>query len=204
MKLQDAKTSELLPLSMEYASFLCDAFDTFLHYMSERADALPAPMTYEACLALNNEEMQAYFEQFGLAKYYPDVSHERRAWMIWKQQDLWRYLGTPKAIETLCQYLFSDVDITLAVDDNLAFSQDGRLVYPERLHLFDAVLDVSATVLPTSFYDRLYANIKRFVRDQEQLRSFTISFEALEQEVGTAITDGGNWEVFYDINIASE
>jgi hypothetical protein len=77
-------------------------------------------------------------------------------------------------------------------------------VYPERLNLFDAVLDVSAAVLPTSFYDRLYANIKRFVRDQEQLRSFTISFEALEQEVGTAVTDGGNWEVFYDIHIESE
>lgn len=204
MKLQDAKTSELLPLSMEYASFLCDAFDTFLHYMNGRADALPAPMTYEACLALNDEEMQAYFEQFGLAKYYPDVSHERRAWLLFQQQSLWRYLGTSKAIETLCQYLFDEVDVSLEVSDNLAFSQDGRLVRPELLHLFDAVLDVSETVLPANFYDRLYANIRRFVRDQEQLRSFTISFEALEQEVGVAVTDGGNYESFYNINIESE
>lgn len=203
MKLQDAKTSELLPLSMEYASFLCDAFDTFLHYMDGRANALPAPMTYEACLALNDEEMQAYFNQFGLAKYYPDVSHERRAWLLFQQSSLWRYLGTPKALEVLCQYLFSDIDVSLEVFDNLAFSQDGRLVYPERLHLFDAVLDVSASALPANFYDRLYANIKKFVRDQEQLRSFAISFEALEQEVGTAVTDGGNYERFYTLHIES-
>lgn len=204
MKLQDAKTSELLPLSMDYASFLCDAFDTFLHYMNGRADALPAPMTYEACLALNDEEMQKYFSQFGLAKYYPDVSHERRAWMIWKQQDLWRYLGTPKAIETLCQYLFSDVDITLSVDDNLAFSQDGRSIHPELLHMFDAELTVSAAVLPENMLSRILANVIRFCRNEEQLRSFYFVIEALEQEVGTAVTDGGNWEVFYDIHIESE
>ena len=204
MRLDNAKTSELLPLSMLSAEFLCDAFDGFLRYGRARLSALPAPMTLDACLALTDEEMQKYYEEFGLAKYYLDISHERRAWLLFQQQSLWRYLGTPKAIETLCQYLFDEVDVSLEVSDNLAFSQDGRLVRPELLHLFDAVLDVSAAVLPASFYDRLYANIKRFVRDQEQLRSFTISFEALEQEVGTAVTDGGNWENFYDINIESE
>lgn len=204
MKLQDAKTSELLPLSMLSAEFLCDAFDGFLRYGRARLSALPAPMTLDACLALTDEEMQAYFEQFGLAKYYVDISHERRAWLLHEQSVLWRYLGTPKAIETLCQYLFDGVDVSLEVSDNLAFSQDGRLVRPELLHLFDAVLDVSETVLPANFYDRLYANIKRFVRDQEQLRSFTISFEALEQEIDVAVTDGGNYENFYELNIESE
>lgn len=201
MKLDDAKTSELLPLPMQYAAFLTDAFDTFLHYMSGRANSLPAPMTLEACKALNDEEMQVLYDDFGLAKYYPDISHDRRAWLLWKQQDLWRWLGTPSAIETLCQYLFDGVDVSLEISDNMAFDQEGRLVRPELLHIFDAELTISSAVLPENMIERIYANVIRFCRDQEQLRAFTFLFEAMELEVGVSAKDGGSWESFYEVNI---
>lgn len=203
MRLDNAKTSEMLPLSMLSAEFLCDAFDEFLKYGRARLSALPAPMTLDACLALTDEEMQKYYEEFGLAKYYPDISHERRAWLLFNQQSLWRYLSTPKSLETLCQYLMDDVEVSIKIDDNLAFNQYGEMVRPELLHLFDAELNVSEPVLPEDLLERLYANITRFVRNQEQLRSFAISFEALEQEIGTAITDGANYERFYTIHIES-
>ena len=203
MKLDDAKTSELLPLPMQYAAFLTDAFDTFLHYMSGRANSLPAPMTLEACKALNDEEMQVLYDDFGLAKYYPDISHDRRAWLLWKQQDLWRWLGTPKAIETLCMYLFDDVDVHLEVKDNEAWDADGNLIAEDLLDVFDAELTIDSLNLPSEMFERVKANIILFVRNQEFLRAFVFLFEAMDTTTGVSITDGERYARDYFIDLGS-
>ena len=204
MKLDDAKTSELLPLPMQYAAFLTDAFDTFLHYMSGRANSLPAPMTLEACKALNDEEMQVLYDDFGLAKYYPDISHDRRAWLLWKQQDLWRWLGTPKAIETLCMYLFDDVDVHLEVKDNEAWDAHGNLIHEDLLDVFDAELTISSLNLPSEMLERVKANIIRFVRNQEWLRAFVFLFEAMYTTTGVSITDGERYARDYLIDLCAD
>ena len=201
MKLDDAKTSELLPLPMQYAAFLTDAFDTFLHYMSGRANSLPAPMTLEACKALNDEEMQVLYDDFGLAKYYPDISHDRRAWLLWKQQDLWRWLGTPKAIETLCKYLFDDVDVHLEVKDNEAWDTHGNLINEDLLDVFDVELTIDSLNLPPEVFERVKANIIRFVRNQEWMRAFVFLFEAMETTTGVSITDGERYARDYLIDL---
>ena len=204
MKLDDAKTSELLPLPMQYAAFLTDAFDTFLHYMSGRANSLPAPMTLEACKALNDEEMQVLYDDFGLAKYYPDISHDRRAWLLWKQQDLWRWLGTPKAIETLCLYLFDDVDVHLEVKDNEAWDDHGNLTDEDLLDVFDAELTIDSLNLPSEMFERVKANIIRFVRNQEWMRAFVFLFEAMDTTMGVSITDGERYARDYLIDLDSD
>ena len=204
MKLDDAKTSELLPLPMQYAAFLTDAFDTFLHYMSGRANSLPAPMTLEACKALNDEEMQVLYDDFGLAKYYPDISHDRRAWLLWKQQDLWRWLGTPKAIETLCTYLFDDVDVHLEVKDNEAWDAHGNLINEDLLDVFDAELTIDSLNLPSEMFERVKANIIRFVRNQELMRAFVFLFEAMDTTTGVSITDGERYARDYLIDLGSD
>ena len=204
MKLDDAKTSELLPLPMQYAAFLTDAFDTFLHYMSGRANSLPAPMTLEACKALNDEEMQVLYDDFGLAKYYPDISHDRRAWLLWKQQDLWRWLGTPKALETLCMYLFDAVDVHLAVRDNEAWDTHGNLINEDLLDVFDAELTIDSLNLPPEMLERVKANIIRFVRNQEWMRAFTFLFEAMDTTMGVSITDGEQYARDYLIDLYAD
>ena len=204
MKLDDAKTSELLPLPMQYAAFLTDAFDTFLHYMSGRANSLPAPMTLEACKALNDEEMQVLYDDFGLAKYYPDISHDRRAWLLWKQQDLWRWLGTPKAIETLCMYLFDDVDVHLEVKDNEAWDAHGNLINEDLLDVFDVELTIDSLNLPSEMFERVKANIIRFVRNQEWMRAFVFLFEAMYTTTGVSITDGERYARDYLIDLSSD
>ena len=204
MKLDDAKTSELLPLPMQYAAFLTDAFDTFLHYMSGRANSLPAPMTLEACKALNDEEMQVLYDDFGLAKYYPDISHDRRAWLLWKQQDLWRWLGTPKAIETLCMYLFDDVDVHLEVKDNEAWDAHGNLINEDLLDVFDAELTIDSLNLPSEMFERVKANIIRFVRNQELMRAFVFLFEAMYTTTGVSITDGERYARDYLIDLCAD
>ena len=204
MKLDDAKTSELLPLPMQYAAFLTDAFDTFLHYMSGRANSLPAPMTLEACKALTDEEMQVLYDDFGLAKYYPDISHDRRAWLLWKQQDLWRWLGTPSAIETLCLYLFDDISVHLEVKDNEAWDAHGNLIDEDMLDVFDAELTIDSLNLSPQMFERVKANIIRFVRNQEWMRAFVFLFEAMDTTTGVAITDGERYARDYIINLRSD
>ena len=204
MKLDDAKTSELLPLPMQYAAFLTDAFDTFLHYMSGRANSLPAPMTLEACKALNDEEMQVLYDDFGLAKYYPDISHDRRAWLLWKQQDLWRWLGTPKALETLCTYLFDDVTVHLEVKDNGAWDSLGNLIHEDLLDVFDAELTIDSLNLPSEMFERVKANVIRFVRNQEWMRAFAFLLEAMDTTTGVSITDGERYARDYLIDLGSD
>ena len=204
MKLNDAKTSEFLTQWAEAGQFLTDGLDDILHYANGRIDGLPAPVTLESCIALTDDEQMAMFEQFGLAKYYPDISHERRAWMLWMQNLLWRKLGTPKALETLCMYLFDDVTVHLEVKDNEAWDAHGNLTDEDLLDVFDAELTIDSLNLPSEMLERVKANIIRFVRNQEWMRAFVFLFEAMDTTMGVSITDGEQYARDYLIDLGSD
>lgn len=204
MKLNDAKTSEFLTEWAEAGKYLTDGLDDILHYADGRIDSLPAPVTLESCIALTDDEQMAMFEQFGLAKYYPDISHERRAWMLWMQNLLWRKLGTPKALETLCMYLFDDVAVHLEVKDNEAWDTHGNLINGDLLDVFDAELTIDSLNLPPEMLERVKANIIRFVRNQEWMRAFTFLFEALDVTTGVSLDDGGRYARDYLIDLCSD
>lgn len=204
MKLNDAKTSEFLTQWAEAGKYLTDGLDDILHYANGRIDGLPAPVTLESCIALTDDEQMAMFEQFGLAKYYPDISHERRAWMLWMQNLLWRKLGTPKALETLCQYLFDDVAVHLEVRDNEAWDTHGNLIHEDLLDVFDAELTIDSLNLPPEMLERVKANIIRFVRNQEWMRAFRFLFEAMDTAMGVSLTDGERYARDYLIDLYSD
>ena len=204
MKLNDAKTSEFLTQWAEAGKYLEDGLDDILHYANGRIDGLPAPFTLESCIALTDDEQMAMFEQFGLAKYYPDISHERRAWMLWMQNLLWRKLGTPKALETLCMYLFDDVTVHLEVKDNGAWDAFGNLTDEDLLDVFDAELTIDSLNLPSEMLERVKANIIRFVRNQEWMRAFVFLFEAMDTTTGVSITDGEQYARDYLIDLYSD
>lgn len=204
MKLNDAKTSEFLTQWAESGRFLTDGLDNLLHYADGRIDGLPAPVTLESCIALTDDEQMAMFEQFGLAKYYPDISRERRAWMLWMQNLLWRKLGTPKALETLCMYLFDDVTVHLEVKDNGAWDALGNLTDEDLLDVFDAELTIDSLNLPSEMLERVKANIIRFVRNQEWMRAFVFLFEAMDTTTGVSITDGEQYARDYLIDLCSD
>ena len=204
MKLNDAKTSEFLTQWAESGKYLEDGLDDILHYANGRIDGLPAPVTLESCIALTDDEQMAMFEQFGLAKYYPDISHERRAWMLWMQNLLWRKLGTPKALETLCMYLFDDVTVHLEVKDNGAWDALGNLTDEDLLNVFDAELTIDSLNLPSEMLERVKANIIRFVRNQEWMRAFVFLFEAMDTTTGVSITDGERYARDYLINLYAD
>ena len=204
MKLNDAKTSEFLTQWAEAGKYLEDGLDDILHYADGRIDSLPAPFTLESCIALTDDEQMAMFEQFGLAKYYPDISHERRAWMLWMQNLLWRKLGTPKALETLCMYLFDDVTVHLEVKDNGAWDSLGNLTDEDLLDVFDAELTIDSLNLPSEMLERVKANIIRFVRNQEWMRAFVFLFEAMDTTTGVSITDGERYARDYLIDLYAD
>lgn len=204
MKLNDAKTSEFLTQWAEAGKYLEDGLDDILHYANGRIDSLPAPVTLESCIALTDDEQMAMFEQFGLAKYYPDISHERRAWMLWMQNLLWRKLGTPKALETLCMYLFDDVTVHLEVKDNGAWDALGNLTDEDLLDVFDAELTIDSLNLPSEMLERVKANIIRFVRNQEWMRAFIFLFEAMDTTMGVSITDGERYARDYLIDLYAD
>lgn len=204
MKLNDAKTSEFLTQWAEAGRFLTDGLDDILHYANGRIDSLPAPVTLESCIAMTDDEQMAMFEQFGLAKYYPDISHERRAWMLWMQNLLWRKLGTPKALETLCMYLFDDVAVHLEVKDNEAWDTHGNLIHEDLLDVFDAELTIDSLNLPSEMLERVKANIIRFVRNQEWMRAFTFLFEAMDTTMGVSLDDGGRYARDYLIDLCAD
>ena len=204
MKLNDAKTSEFLTQWAEAGKYLEDGLDDILHYADGRIDGLPAPVTLESCIALTDDEQMAMFEQFGLAKYYPDISHERRAWMLWMQNLLWRKLGTPKALETLCMYLFDDVAVHLEVKDNGAWDALGNLTDEDLLDVFDAELTIDSLNLPSEMLERVKANIIRFVRNQEWMRAFVFLFEAMDTTMGVSITDGERYARDYLIDLYAD
>ena len=204
MQLKDIHSQELLPEFASDVVFAANAFDEMMRYAANRIDCLPAPLTLESALELTDEEQAAYFEQYGLAKYYPDISHDKRSWMLWMQNKLWRYLGTPHSIETLCSYLFDEIPVRLKIYDNLAFDAHGQLIDESLIDVFDAELSVEKPSLPSGVLERIKANIIRFVRNQEWMRAFIFLFEAMDTTMGVSITDGERYARDYLIDLCAD
>ena len=204
MKLKDIHSQELLPEFASDVVFAANAFDEMMRYAANRIDCLPAPLTLESALELTDEEQAMYFEQYGLAKYYPDISHDKRSWMLWMQNKLWRYLGTPHSIETLCSYLFDEIPVRLKINDNLAFDANGHLIDESLIDVFDAELSVEKPSLPSGVLERIKANIIRFVRNQEWMRAFIFLFEAMDTTMGVSITDGERYARDYLIDLCAD
>lgn len=198
MKLSTAHTRDFLTSWAQQAGFLCDGLDSILNNLAEKAISLSAPLTLEACLALTDEELQEYYAEYGLAKFYPELSHETKALFLWKMAMDWRFLGTPKAVEDLCQYIFDGTPVELHIDDQLAWDSTGALINPALLHVFDAELSVLASDLPPEVLERIYANIIRFKNDRTSLRGFSFLFD-MDFETTTCVRDGGQYERFYDM-----
>ena len=174
MQLKDIQSVTLLPDFALKCEFIQQAFDNIIRGDCGRLISIDAPLTLEAIEALTDEELQAYFADFGVAEYYPELSREIRNSMLYNMAKLWRFMGTPKAVETLCQYIFDDLDLHLQIKDNLAFDESGHLISPTLHDLFDVTLKPSSNTLPADAITRLYDNICRFARNSQALRNITI------------------------------
>lgn len=192
MKLSNIVSKELLPDFAASISWVMNAFDHIIHVIKARSVSIDSPLTMESIEALTDEELQALYAQYGLALYYPDISRARRNWMLYNMARIWRYLGTPKAVEFLCQYIFSDIDIELKVHDNGAFDTDGRLVNPDLVDVFDIEIIPGVTILPPEANQRILENVIRFSRNSQALRQIYYSYDTfVSQTVSPALPYNG-------------
>lgn len=171
MRLEDIESRQILP---EFASDLGwsqDAFDDVIKQVVERAKSIDAPLTMDAIEALTDEELELMYETYGVAKYYPSLSRETRNRMLYKMCRLYRYLGTPKSVETLCKYIFDTVELSTTVYDNLAFNERGELIDSDLLDLFDIEVKPFVEELPVDGADRIRENILHFSRNSQTLRN---------------------------------
>lgn len=176
MKLDDVQSKQLLPRFADDVEWIQQAFDVIVKHANERAKSIDAPLSMEAIQALTDEELQALYEQYGIAIYYPDLSRDTRKKMLFEMCRIYRYLGTPKAIETLCDYIFDWVELNVKVVDNQAFDENGRLVNPSMLDTFDIEIDPQIPVLDTNAHARLLENIIHFSRNSQGLNGINYDF----------------------------
>lgn len=202
MRLSEIISRLLLPRFAHSMDWVQNAFDYIIKNGAERALSLAAPLSMESIHSLTDSELQAYYEQFGVAIYYPDLSRETRETMLYYLAQLYRFLGTPRAVEILCQYIMDETDVHLHVDDHLAFDDNGNLINESLLDVFDAELDVLAASLPEDTLKRIAENIIRFKNDRTELRGFSFNFDLTGGGLDStlAYTDGGNFETFYEMN----
>lgn len=175
MNLDDSKTRDLLCDWNVDSYFLCDGLDQILQYGGERNDSLPSPLTLDSCKSLTDEEMQALYFQYGVV-YYPDVPRDVRAWFLWQATQLYRFWGTPRALEVLSQYIMGSTPIHLIVHDNLAWNERGELVHEDLLHTYDVEIEAEEASLNDYTLSRILANLHMVSRNQEWCSGFTFTF----------------------------
>ena len=174
MRLKDIHSALLLPEFSEKAAFLQDGFDILIKSNIDRIPAIDAPLTLESIEALTDEELQAFYAEYGLAEYYPELSRETRNQMLFWMSKLWRFMGTPAAVEILCKYIFDDLDLSLTITDNLAFDSQGALVDVSSLNLFDVTIEPSTNSLPADAIQRIKKNVLNFARNSQTIRNLVV------------------------------
>jgi len=176
MKLSNIESRKLLPRFASKIAWLMDALDSIIKPISERVKSIDAPLTLESIAALTDEELEALYAQYAVAQYYPDLSRETRNRMLYEMCRIYRYLGTPHAIELLCNYIFDNVPLNVHVLDNLAFDDQGTLIDATLLDVFDIEVNPELPVLSEDATARLIANIIRFGRNSQALRDIIYTF----------------------------
>lgn len=170
MKLIDLHSAELLPEFAQAIAWAQDGFDLCTRAAASRIVAVDAPSTLEAIHALTDNEIEAYYAQYGVAEYYPDLSRETREKMLYWMARLYRYLGTPRAIEILCRYIFDGAPLNVVVHDNLAFDEYGHLIDSTLLDVFDIEVLPTGETLPANATQRILDNVIAFSRNSQSLR----------------------------------
>jgi hypothetical protein len=205
MNLSDIESKQLLPRFAHSLDWIQDAFDAIIKMGVARSYTLAAPLTMESIHGLTDSELQEYYNLFGIAIYYPDLSRETREQMLYNLCRLYRFLGTPRAIEILCQYVMDDTPIEVHIDDLFAFDDSGNLRHEDLLDVFDVELSIQASELPEETLQRIYENIIRFKNDRTLLRGFSFIFDLTGGglDVPVAYTDGGNFETFFELKTFS-
>lgn len=186
MRLGTIKTADLLPRTPDIETrlaWVCNAFDLFIGGIDTRRKALSAPYSLEAIQALNDEELQRYYEEFGLAPYYSDLPRSARENMLYDQWRFLRKLGTKAAVLALCQYIFGDNPIDLDIVDNLAFDINGVLTNESLIDMYDAIITVDNPQLDEFQLSRIFANITRFGRVSQKLRGITMRYETEDWDI---------------------
>lgn len=190
MKLGDIESKKLLPRFAHDSEWVQLAFDVIVKNVYGRSKSIDAPLTLEAIQALTDEELQVLYDQFGIVKYYPDLSRETRDKMLFELARLYRYLGTPKAIETLCKYIFDGIDLNVKIEDNKAFDEFGNLVRPDLIDTFDAIVSLNEPSLGTNSNARILENVINFSRNSQYLNGIDYDFsEVFTVYVSIAIND---------------
>lgn len=199
MKLNDIQSKALLPRFANSYTWVQNAFDIIVKKVFERAKSIDAPLTMESIQALNETELQALYEQYGIAEYYPDLSRETRDNMLYEMCRIYRYLGTPKAIEILCKYIFDGTPLDVTVLDNLAFDDNGNLIDASLLDIFDIAISPQDAVLDEWAHNRILANIIRFSRNSQALRDIYYDYiEQFDLSVYMAVHSSNNPVVMVD------
>ena len=176
MKLSNIESKKLLPRFASDIAWVMDALDELIRETAQRVKSIDAPLTMEAIEACTDAELEALYDQYGVAKYYPDLSRETRNKMLFEMCRIYRYLGTPKAIEVLCDYIFDGVSLDLTALDNLAFDDSGDLVDPDLLDVFDIEISPTDPVVDETINARILANVIRFSRNSQSLRRIIYDF----------------------------
>ena len=176
MKLSNIESRKLLPRFASKIAWLMDALDSIIKPISHRVKSIDAPLTMESIEACTDDELEALYDQYGVAKYYPDLSRQTRNKMLFEMCRIYRYLGTPKAIEVLCNYIFDCVQLNVKVEDNLAFDENGDLVDESLLDVFDVDVNPTQPIFGADVNARIIANIIRFSRNSQALRNIIYSF----------------------------
>ena len=198
MKLEDIHSRDLLPRFAESMGWVNDAFDQLVVEGAARSVTIDAPLTMEAIHALTDAELQSLYAYYGIAVYYPDLSRTTRENMLYNLSRVYRFLGTPHAVELLCTYIFDESEVVqVQIKDNLAWS-DGRLYDPTLLDVFDISLNISALELSESATARIYENVRNFARNSQWLRGVVVNFDC-DFTFGVSLSDGGEYEESFDL-----
>ena len=178
MRLHDVESAVLLPRFAHNAEWEQNALDQVVKGVRAKSFAMGAPYTREAISALSDAELQQFYFQYGIAIYYPDLSRDTRENMLFELARIYKYLGTPYAVELLCNYVFDGADrVQIEIKDNLAFGDGGVLIDESLLDLFDIVLHPTSPELSNDKAKRIVDNVFRFCRNSQTLRSIDFDFE---------------------------
>jgi len=205
MRLHDIQSASLLPRFAEDAEWEQNALDVFIKSVRAASFGLGAPYTMKAIEALSDADLQKYYAQYGIATYYPDLSRKTRNDMLFELSRIYRYLGTPYAVQLLCRYIFDESEaVTVEVVDNIAW-ENGELTDSSLLDLFDLEISFSSPVLTPEKHERIIENVFRFCRNSQTLRDTIYIFPGeFSLPVGVAHGEHAGIGVVYENEVVAQ